>query len=144
MAGGDFLHEDNALMQFVQQGDRTAFETLMIKHRVAATYFANSFIHDIDISEDIVQESFISVYMSRMNYKPIHTFKTYLFTVVRNHAIDYLRKKKTTMAWMIIMISHRTLAVLMISTTRKRNYDWFNKYLMSWKTIRRLHYFFLR
>jgi RNA polymerase sigma-70 factor (ECF subfamily) len=29
-----------------------------------------------------------------MEYKPLNTFKTYLFTVIRNSCIDYLRKNK--------------------------------------------------
>ena len=81
-------------MERAKDGDKQAYEALVIKHRTSAVYFANSFICDLYESEDIVQECFVKIYINRMSYKPSHTFKTYLFTVIRNACIDYLRKNK--------------------------------------------------
>jgi RNA polymerase sigma-70 factor (ECF subfamily) len=90
-----FLHdEDNVLMEKVKNGDKSAYEALVIKHRAKAINFAYSFISDLYESEDIVQECFAKVYINRMSYKPLNAFKTYLFTVIRNSCIDYLRKNK--------------------------------------------------
>jgi RNA polymerase sigma-70 factor (ECF subfamily) len=90
-----FLHdEDNILMEKVKNNDKSAYETLVIKHRAKAINFAYSFISDLYESEDIVQECFAKVYINRIEYKPLNTFKTYLFTVIRNSCIDYLRKNK--------------------------------------------------
>ena len=85
---------DNLLMQQVIDGDKTAFDTLVKKHRLNAIAFANSFVYDIHLSEDITQECFIKIYINRHSYKQTYTFKTYLFTLVRNKSIDYLRKSK--------------------------------------------------
>lgn len=86
--------DDNALMEKVKSGVKDAYETLVIKHRSAAINFADSFISDLYEAEDIVQECFAKIYITRMEYKPSHTFKTYLFAVIRNRCIDYLRQKK--------------------------------------------------
>ena len=92
--------EDNVLMEQVKNGDKTAYETLVIRHRAPAINFAYSFISDLYESEDIVQECFVKVYINRLEYKPSNTFKTYLFTVIRNACIDYLRyyKKRHTVS----------------------------------------------
>lgn len=89
-----FLCKDNELMDKLQHGDKKAFETLVIKYRKNEICFANSFLYDINIAEDIVEDSFIKIYFNRMTYKNTYTFKTYLFTIVRNKCIDYIRNTK--------------------------------------------------
>lgn len=86
--------DDNELMDMVQNGDRKAFETLVLKYRTQAITFANSMVMNFHTAEDIVQECFAKIYINRERYKPTFTFKTYLFTVIRNHSIDTLRKAK--------------------------------------------------
>ena len=86
--------EDDVLMEKVKNGDQSAYETLVAKHRAKAINFAYGFISDLYEAEDIVQECFAKVYINRMEYRPTNTFKTYLFAVIRNSCIDYLRKNK--------------------------------------------------
>jgi len=96
----DSREEDLALMERVKVGDQKAFEALVIRHRTKAVCFAYSFVSDLYEAEDIVQECFAGIYVNRMSYKPLCSFKTYLFTVIRNACIDYLRwaKKNFTVA----------------------------------------------
>ncbi len=88
------MYDDNQLMKQVQTGDKSAFEAIVLRYRLSAIQFANSFVFDIFAAEDIVQDCFIKIYLNRMNYEFSHTFKTFLFTIVRNKSIDYLRKNK--------------------------------------------------
>ena len=90
----DECDKDNISMEKVKAGDKSAYEELVIKHREAAISFAYSYISDLCEAEDIVQECFVKIYINRAEYKPSATFKTYLFTVIRNHCIDYLRQNK--------------------------------------------------
>ncbi len=46
---------------------------------------------DID---DIVQESFLKVWKNLDKYNPDKSFKTWIFTIARNTAIDFLRKRR--------------------------------------------------
>lgn len=91
---GEGLSEDNLIMGLVKDGDREAFEALVLKHRMPAVRFAQKYVGDEYIAEDIVQDSFAIIYIKRMEYKPKHSFKTFLYTVIRNKCIDYLRKQK--------------------------------------------------
>ena len=88
------MEDDNLIMEAVKDGDRESFEALVLKHRKAAIRFAQKFVGEEFMAEDIVQESFAIIYMKRKEYIPKYTFKTYLYTIIRNKCIDYLRKQK--------------------------------------------------
>ncbi|MDF2674773.1 MAG: polymerase, sigma-24 subunit, subfamily [Clostridiales bacterium] len=86
--------EDSALIKKFQAGDNESFEKIIIKHRARALSFAQRYVHDPYEAEDIVQESFADIYVYRERYKNTYSFKTYLFTIIRNKSIDYIRKSK--------------------------------------------------
>lgn len=79
-------------MEGFQQGDRESFEKLILKHRANALSFAKKIIKDPHLAEDMVQESFANLYVYRDRYNPKYSFKSYLFTIVRNKCVDYIRK----------------------------------------------------
>lgn len=88
------MDEDKILMQKFQDGDEQSFEALMVKYRSAAVYFAEKYTFDKFIAEDIAQESFAYLYVYKDKYDDKYSFKTYLFTIIRNKSIDYYRKIK--------------------------------------------------
>lgn len=79
-------------MKKVKNGDKKAFEKLVLLHRKSAVGFAYTLIKDSYLSEDLVQESFAAIYINRNTYKSKNSFKTFLFAIIRNKCIDYLRK----------------------------------------------------
>ena len=87
-------NEDSALVKKFQAGDNESFEKLIVKHRAKALSFAQRYVHDPYEAEDIVQECFADIYVYRERYKNTYSFKTYLFTIIRNKSIDYIRKSK--------------------------------------------------
>lgn len=89
------MREDRELMQRFLEGHQESFEKLIVKYRAGAISFAQRYIYDPFTAEDIVQESFAAIYVYRDRYKLDYAFKTYLFTIVRNKCIDYLRKKRS-------------------------------------------------
>lgn len=94
MSGGDKLHEDYELMESVKQGDKKAYESLVCKYRSSGILFANHIIKDEHLAEDVVQDCFARIYILRDKYKNTGAFKTYLYTMIRNRSIDYIRKQK--------------------------------------------------
>ena len=90
--------DDNLLMELAKQGDKSAYEELVVSHYNAGVVFACQIIKDYHMAEDIVQECFAKIYLARSRYKPTFTFKTYLFTVIRNQSIDYIRKREKSSA----------------------------------------------
>lgn len=93
--------DDNTLMEQVKQGDKTAYEEIVERHYKAGVIFACQIINDHHMAEDIVQDCFAKIYLMRSRYKSTFAFKTYLFTVIRNHSIDFMRKesRSETVDW---------------------------------------------
>jgi RNA polymerase sigma-70 factor (ECF subfamily) len=81
-------------MELVKNGDKEAYNAIVIKHRVSAISFAYSFLFDLFAAEDIVQDVFVNLYVKRESYQPIYEFKTFLFRAIRNKCIDYFRRSK--------------------------------------------------
>ena len=92
--GDTLLEEDKILMKKFQKGNDEAFEKLIVKYRASAVYFAQRYTKDKYIAEDIAQESFTYLYVYKDKYNEKYSFKTYLFTIIRNKSIDYIRKSK--------------------------------------------------
>lgn len=86
--------DDNTIMNIVKSGDKKVFEELVIRHRLKALRFAPKYVKEEFIAEDIIQDSFALIYVKRMEYNNTYSFKTFLYTVIRNKCIDYLRKQK--------------------------------------------------
>lgn len=83
---------DNELMGRTAQGDKTAYEVLVLRYRTEAERYAGSLILSDNQAEDIVQDSFADIYVQRNEYRSTFSFRTYLYAVIRHKALDYLRK----------------------------------------------------
>ncbi len=87
------MTEEKELLEKYKLGDKHAFETLVKTYRAQGERFAMRFINDVYGAQDIVQEAFVHIYITRTNYKMKSQFKTYLFTIIRNKSVDYIRKQ---------------------------------------------------
>ena len=88
------MTDDAALIDGYKAGDHGSFEALMLKYRIPALHFALRYVRDVYIAEDIVQDSFADLYVYRNRYRKDYSFKTYLFAILKNKSIDFLRKRK--------------------------------------------------
>lgn len=87
------METDGELMRRVAHGDDGAFAALVDRHRCGAERYAMTLLDDEAAAQDAVEDSFIKVYLLREQYSDRFTFQTYLFTLVRNRAVDELRKR---------------------------------------------------
>lgn len=86
--------DDKELMLLVRDSNKEAYEALIKKHMSQAKTFAYQYVHDTYAAEDIVQESFADIYMQRFNYDQQYSFSTYLYAIIKNKAMNYLRKNR--------------------------------------------------
>lgn len=84
------------LYECFRQGDKAAFESLVLEYRQSLTLFINRFVGDMDAAEDLAADAFVKLLVKKPRYKGNASFKTWLFTAGRNLAIDYLRKRGRT------------------------------------------------
>lgn len=86
--------DDNELMFQVRAGNKEAYEILMKKYMSQAKTFAYKYVHDSFAAEDIVQESFVDIYIQRFSFDQRFKFSTYLYTIIKNKSINYLKKNR--------------------------------------------------
>jgi RNA polymerase sigma-70 factor (ECF subfamily) len=82
------------MLEQFRQGDRNAFEWLVRKYRQPAVGFAYHLTGDYHAAEDLAQDCFAYLLVYREKYDYRASFKTYLFTILRNKSIDSLRKRQ--------------------------------------------------
>lgn len=75
------------------EGDITAFETLVISYKDNLIYFISKYTKDIFIAEDIAQDVFAYIFVNKEKYDLKYSFNTFIFTLGKNKAIDYIRKQ---------------------------------------------------
>ena len=88
------MHTDDARMQKAQQGDKHAFEELVLAHHIGAIRFAAGIVRQAETAEDIVQDCFVKLYIEREKYRMGGSFKALLHAMVRSRCIDHLRRQK--------------------------------------------------
>ncbi|MBU5313765.1 RNA polymerase sigma factor [Tissierella carlieri] len=78
-------------LQLLKSGDENAFEEFVLKHRKEAVNFALSILKDYYAAEDVVQDSFAIFYVYRERLRDYSTLKSYLFSIIHNKSVDYIR-----------------------------------------------------
>jgi RNA polymerase sigma-70 factor, ECF subfamily len=85
---------DEELMPRVGRKDPEAFEVLYDRHGGAAYSLAYRIVGDRAAAEEVTQEAFISVWRSGARFDATRgSVRSWLLSVVRNRAIDFLRSK---------------------------------------------------
>lgn len=86
------LQDDTELLDRVTNDDRSAFEMIYRKYWKHLYDFAFMKTHDTDVSEDIVQDLFVTIWEKRKTLN-VKNLRAYLFTATRNSVIDHYKKK---------------------------------------------------
>ena len=91
MALVDMADED--LMQLVRKGDNAAFACIYERHSTAAFSLAYRMTQNRIAAEDVVQESFLSLWRSNARYDRARgSVRTWVLGIVHTRAIDSLRR----------------------------------------------------
>lgn len=89
----DRTWEEQKYRSFLQ-GDMKSFEQLVIEYKDPLIYFISRYVKDVAAAEDLAQDAFAWVLVHKERYDFRTSFKTFLFTIGRNRAIDYIRKNQ--------------------------------------------------
>ena len=80
----------------LENGDTTAYNELLKLYRDPLYFLLYEKVNDKELAKDLTIESLGKAFNKLHLYTPTYTFSTWLFTVARNHCIDYLRKNRLT------------------------------------------------
>lgn len=87
--------QDNELMRQVKDGDTQKLGILFERYnRVLCSFFYHINNKDHEISEDLVQNTFIRILKYKNTFKGDGQFKTWMFHIARNVNADHHRKLK--------------------------------------------------
>jgi len=77
---------DAALVERVQRGDQRAFEMLVVKYQRRIERLIGRMVRDVDLVEDIAQETFIRAYRALPSFRGESAFYTWLYRIAVNTA----------------------------------------------------------
>ena len=81
---------DLALIRRVQQGDRSAFDLLVIKYQHRILKLVMRYVRDPSEALDVVQEVFIKAYRAAPSFRGDSAFYTWLYRIAINTAKNFL------------------------------------------------------
>ena len=87
---------DQALVVRVQQGDKKAFDLLVLKYQLRVSKLVSRFMRNQSDVPDVVQEAFIKAYRALPNFRGESAFYTWLYRIAintaKNHLVSMARK----------------------------------------------------
>ncbi|MEJ2214388.1 MAG: RNA polymerase sigma factor RpoE [Gammaproteobacteria bacterium] len=83
-------NNDQILVEKVQQGDKKAFDVLVLKYQQKVANIVARYIRDPVESLDVTQEAFIKAYRALPNFRGDSAFYTWLYRIAINTAKNYL------------------------------------------------------
>jgi RNA polymerase sigma-70 factor (family 1) len=95
------LKNEAALLAKIAQGSERAFTELFEAYYGVLGEYVMKVTKSLDVAEEIVQDTFVKIWLKRWDLPNIEHFSNYLFILCRNRTMDYLRKQareRTVMA----------------------------------------------
>jgi len=86
------------IIETLKEGNERAFEAIIKAEFNNIVFFVNNFLKDRMLSEDVAQETFISLWNARSTINPEANLRSYIFTIARNKAINLMRTKYFNMS----------------------------------------------
>ncbi len=85
---------DAQLISDYLKGEENAFTLLLERHLKPTYNFVYRIVGNSEETQYIIQETFVKTWQNLKKYRFSQSFRTWLFCIARNTAIDWLRKKK--------------------------------------------------
>lgn len=98
--------EPNLILERLKMQDKKAFQQVFETFYPRLVAYSYKFTYNQSVSEDLVQESFIYIWENSSNLKIKKSLQAYLFTMVRNRSLNYLKKINLTDSHHLIDISN--------------------------------------
>jgi RNA polymerase sigma-70 factor (ECF subfamily) len=85
---------DQQLISMSLEGDAVAFEQLFTRYRESIFQLYLQRTGSRDDADDLLQETFVKIFLKLDSYNPSFTFGQWAYTIARNTFIDYTRKRR--------------------------------------------------
>jgi len=85
---------DMELLKRYAAGEEEAFQELVGEYKDSVYAFLRRFLNQSDLADDVFQETFLQLYVSRDTFDLSRPLRPWLFTIAANKAKDALRRKQ--------------------------------------------------
>lgn len=83
------LPEEKYILKEIASGNIQAFEQLFFCYQPRLVNFLAGLTHDKEVSRDMAQDLFLSLWKDRAKLREVHSFSSYLFQMARFVVYDY-------------------------------------------------------
>jgi RNA polymerase sigma-70 factor (ECF subfamily) len=83
----------------IRRGEPAAFEALFRAHYDALCGFARRYTDSSAVAEELVQDVFTRIWVDRARWPSTHNPRAYLFTAVRNRALNAGKRRQMEADW---------------------------------------------
>ncbi len=77
-------------------GDDNGIGELIREYRDGLILFLNNYVRNINTAEELCEDTFVKLAVKKPRFRGNCSFKTFLYSIGRNIALDYLRKNKNS------------------------------------------------
>lgn len=74
-------------------GDNNAFNEIVIKYQRSLINFIFGYVHNLEVSKDLAQDTFLYILINKKEYDFKYSLKTYLYLIAKCRCINYLKKE---------------------------------------------------
>lgn len=74
------------------EGDDEGIAEIVREYREGLIFFLNGYVKNILTAEELTEDTFFKIMVKKPKYRSGASFKTWLYTIGKNTALDYLRK----------------------------------------------------
>lgn len=89
----DMVKDEQQLLHQIAQGSERAFCSLMAGYERPLILFIERHVDNTLMAEEIVQDIFLKIWLTREALASVRNFRTWLFVIARNHALSCLRSQ---------------------------------------------------
>ena len=76
------------------KGNNEAFNEIIKIYRKKLIYFIYQYVNNIDIAEDISQDTFVYILINKTEFEFKYPLKTYIYTIAKCRALNHIKKYK--------------------------------------------------
>lgn len=86
------MEEDKILYEKFLSGDENSFNLIVEKYKNNLIYFITRYVNNIEIAEDIFQDTILYILENKEKYDFKFSLKTYMYMIAKSRSINYINK----------------------------------------------------
>lgn len=103
--------DEKLQLEQCSSGDRLAFTALYEKYIEEIYRFIYLFTKSKELSEELVQELFVKIWLNKEKLTEVNSFKSYLYRSAKNMVIDHKRKNEVQARFLQDIMQNQEIAV---------------------------------